>query len=139
MFFKLKCSSFLTALDIASHYIELDTYKNILIVSCDICSRGLNENNVSIASGVVPTNQYTMQVPDTPVQQVDNNVFVPDMNNNVVATDNTEVQNNGTFLPGIATNTGVVPNNNVQMVDQNTTIVDPNQNMGITVETSVNQ
>ena len=102
-------------------------------------SRGLNENNVSIASGVVPTNQYTMQVPDTPVQQVDNNVFVPDMNNNVVATDNTEVQNNGTFLPGIATNTGVVPNNNVQMVDQNTTIVDPNQNMGITVETSVNQ
>ena len=38
------CSSFLTALDIASHYIELNTYKNILIVSCDICSRGLNEN-----------------------------------------------------------------------------------------------
>lgn len=37
------CSSFLTALDIASHYIELNTYKNILIVSCDICSRGLNE------------------------------------------------------------------------------------------------
>lgn len=37
------CSSFLTALDIASHYIELNTYKNILIVSCDICSKGLNE------------------------------------------------------------------------------------------------
>lgn len=37
------CSSFLTALDIASHYIELNTYKNILIVSGDICSRGLNE------------------------------------------------------------------------------------------------
>lgn len=37
------CSSFLTALDIASHYIELGTYKNILIVSGDICSRGLNE------------------------------------------------------------------------------------------------
>ncbi|MBR6033762.1 MAG: 3-oxoacyl-ACP synthase [Clostridia bacterium] len=38
------CSSFLTALDIASHYIELGTYKNILIVSGDICSKGLNKN-----------------------------------------------------------------------------------------------
>lgn len=38
------CSSFLTALDIASHYIELNTYKNILIVSGDTCSKGLNKN-----------------------------------------------------------------------------------------------
>ena len=38
------CSSFLTALDVAAHYIELNTYKNILIVSGDICSRGLNKN-----------------------------------------------------------------------------------------------
>lgn len=38
------CSSFITALDIASLYIEAGQYKNILIVGCDIASRGLNEN-----------------------------------------------------------------------------------------------
>ncbi len=38
------CSSFMTALDIASHYIELGTYKNILIVAGDAASKGLNEN-----------------------------------------------------------------------------------------------
>ena len=37
------CSSFLTALDIASHYIELNTYKNILIISGDKASMGLND------------------------------------------------------------------------------------------------
>lgn len=38
------CSSFITALDIASLYIEAGQYKNILLVGCDIASAGLNEN-----------------------------------------------------------------------------------------------
>jgi 3-oxoacyl-[acyl-carrier-protein] synthase-3 len=38
------CTSFITALDIASYYLELDTYKNILIVAGDAASKGLNIN-----------------------------------------------------------------------------------------------
>jgi len=38
------CSSFITALDIASHYLELGTYNNILIVSGDAASKGMNIN-----------------------------------------------------------------------------------------------
>lgn len=37
------CTSFITALEIASNYIELNQYKNILIVASDISSIGLNE------------------------------------------------------------------------------------------------
>lgn len=37
------CSSFITALDIASLYIEAGQYKTILVVGCDKASAGLNE------------------------------------------------------------------------------------------------
>ena len=37
------CSSFITALDIASLYIEAGQYKNILVIGCDKASVGLNE------------------------------------------------------------------------------------------------
>lgn len=37
------CTSFITALDIAANYIELNTYKTILIVASDISSKGLND------------------------------------------------------------------------------------------------
>lgn len=38
------CTSFVTALDIMSYLIESGRYKNVLIVSSDISSEGLNEN-----------------------------------------------------------------------------------------------
>lgn len=38
------CTSFITALDIASLYIDAGQYKTILLVGCDIASAGLNEN-----------------------------------------------------------------------------------------------
>ena len=38
------CTSFLTALDTMSYLIEAGRYKTVLIVSCDIASEGLNEN-----------------------------------------------------------------------------------------------
>jgi len=37
------CTSFVTALDMMSYLIEAGTYKNVLIVSSDIASEGLNE------------------------------------------------------------------------------------------------
>lgn len=39
------CLSFLTAMDLAAHYIDSGTYKNILIVSSEIASVGLNEQH----------------------------------------------------------------------------------------------
>lgn len=38
------CSSFITALDIASFYIEAGQYTTVLLVGCDIASVGLNED-----------------------------------------------------------------------------------------------
>lgn len=38
------CTSFITALDIASLYIDAGQYNTILVVSCDVASVGLNEN-----------------------------------------------------------------------------------------------
>ncbi len=37
------CSSFITAMDIASLYIEAGQYETVLLVGCDIASAGLNE------------------------------------------------------------------------------------------------
>jgi 3-oxoacyl-[acyl-carrier-protein] synthase-3 len=39
------CLSFVVALDLASYYLEAGTYKNILIVSSEIASVGLNKNH----------------------------------------------------------------------------------------------
>lgn len=39
------CLSFVVAMDLASHYLEAGTYKNILIVSSEIASVGLNKNH----------------------------------------------------------------------------------------------
>lgn len=38
------CTSFITAFDTISYLIEADRYKNVIIVSCDLASSGLNPN-----------------------------------------------------------------------------------------------
>lgn len=44
------CLSFLTSLDLASYLISSGTYENILIVSTEIASCGLNKNNIEVAA-----------------------------------------------------------------------------------------
>lgn len=90
------CSSFLTALDIASHYIELNTYKNILIVSCDICSRGLNENQKESYE------LFSDGAAAVIVTKTDENIGIIDSMQKTYSegTHLTEIRGGGTLMPG---------------------------------------
>ena len=90
------CSSFLTALDIASHYIELNTYKNILIVSCDICSRGLNENQKESYE------LFSDGAAAVVVTKTDENIGIVDTMQKTYSegTHLTEIRGGGTLKPG---------------------------------------
>lgn len=44
------CLSFVTALDVAARYLDGKTYRNILIVSAEIASKGLNPNDAKTAT-----------------------------------------------------------------------------------------
>jgi len=90
------CSSFLTALDIASHYIELNTYKNILIVSCDICSKGLNEKQKESYE------LFSDGAAAVVVTKTDENIGITDSMQKTYSdgTHLTEIRGGGTLEPG---------------------------------------
>lgn len=44
------CLSFVTALDMISHLIDIGKYQRVLIVSTEIASAGLNQHNIEVAS-----------------------------------------------------------------------------------------
>lgn len=90
------CSSFLTAIDIASHFIELNTYKNILIVSCDICSRGLNENQKESYE------LFSDGAAAVVVTKTDENIGIVDSMQKTYSegTHLTEIRGGGTLKPG---------------------------------------
>ena len=90
------CSSFLTALDIASHFIALDTYKTILIVSGDNCSKGINPKQKEsyelfsdgAAAVIVTKSEENQGVVDSLQKTYSEGVHL------------TEIRAGGTILPG---------------------------------------